>query len=158
MPRRGGERSNSGLLTFEDDELMRIGAVAERIGISERTLRYYEEFGLVSPTAYSKGGTRLYNGKTIARVESIRMLQSLMGFNLEEIREILAAEDHLDDIKVQYRISSRPKDELLADAIATLENLYRKVDDKQARLQGFKDDLQARLDRVSRLLDTRGSG
>ncbi len=136
----------------EEGILVRIGVVAVQIGISERTLRYYEEFGLVVPSAYSRGGARLYDDKAINRVARIRTLQSLMGFNLEEIKDILAAEDHLDEIRTEYRSASGPKDELLEDAMNTLKNLRAKVMEKQDRLQMFQDDLQMRLAKIQSLI------
>lgn len=138
-----------------ETQLVRIGAVAEQIRISERTLRYYEEYGLVAPSAYSRGGARLYDEKAIDRVSRIRTLQSLMGFNLEEIKDILIAEDHLDSIRSEYRRASRPKKELLETAVSILEDLQSKVTEKQNRLQEFQDDLQAKLDRIQVLMDDR---
>ncbi|MDA8270433.1 MAG: MerR family transcriptional regulator [Actinomycetota bacterium] len=136
-------------------QLVRIGAVAEQIGISERTLRYYEEYGLVAPSAYSRGGARLYDEKAIDRVSRIRTLQSLMGFNLEEIKDVLKAEDNLESIRSAYRRESRPKKELLEAAVSNLEDLRAKVTEKQARLQEFQDDLQAKLDKIQVLMDDR---
>lgn len=136
-----------------DETLVRIGAVAEQMGISERTLRYYEEFGLVTPSSYSRGGSRLYDEAAIARVSRIRTLQSLMGFNLEEIRDILRAEDHLDEIRTEIKNSSKRKKSLYQDAIQTLEELQNKVAEKQASLQTFQDDLKAKMSRVMARLD-----
>ena len=138
-----------------EPQLVRIGAVAEQIGISERTLRYYEEYGLVAPSAYSRGGARLYDEKAIGRVSRIRTLQSLMGFNLEEIKDVLKAEDNLEIIRSAYRRASRPKKELLEAAVSILEDLRAKVAEKQNRLQEFQDDLQAKLDKIQVLMDDR---
>ncbi len=135
-----------------DAPLVRIGVVAEQIGISERTVRYYEEYGLVSPSAYSRGGARLYDEKAISRVSRIRTLQSLMGFNLEEIKDILKAEDHLENIRTAYRKASKPKKELLEAAMNILQDLQAKVNEKQSRLQEFQDDLQSRLERIKALI------
>lgn len=138
--------------------LVRIGVVAEQIGISERTLRYYEECGLVTPAAYSRGGARLYDDKAIGRVSRIRALQSLMGFNLEEIKDILKAEDQLDNIRTAYRKSSKPKRELLEAAGSLLVDLLARAMEKQNRLREFHDDLQLKLDKINVLLseDTKG--
>ncbi len=136
-----------------DIPLSRIGMVAERIGISERTLRYYEEFGLVTPSAYSRGGARLYDEDVIARVSHIRNLQSLMGFNLEEIKDILSAEDHLDQLRIAYHSGAKPKKELLAKAVSILSDLQAKVHDKQAGLQKFQSELEAKLVRIRNALD-----
>jgi DNA-binding transcriptional MerR regulator len=67
------------------DAQYRIGEVAEAAGVSTRTLRYYEELGLVSPSGHSPGGARRYSDADLARVLRIRELQHLVGFNLEAI-------------------------------------------------------------------------
>jgi MerR family copper efflux transcriptional regulator len=74
--------------------LVQIGQVAERTGLSLRTIRFYEESGLVVPTARSEGGFRLYSEDDVARLEVIKRMKPL-GFALEEIRELLALTDDL---------------------------------------------------------------
>ena len=72
---------------------IRIGEAAARADASVRTLRYYEEVGLLEPSSRSSGGERRYSTTDIERVLRIRELKSLMGFNLDEIKGILAARD-----------------------------------------------------------------
>ncbi|NEA38277.1 MerR family transcriptional regulator [Streptomyces sp. SID11385] len=76
-------------------EHMRIGEVAERTELSLRTIRHYEETGLVIPSARSQGGFRLYTEADVARLMVIRRMKPL-GFTLEQMRELLAATDRLD--------------------------------------------------------------
>ncbi|WP_142001441.1 MerR family transcriptional regulator [Amycolatopsis cihanbeyliensis] len=68
---------------------MQIGEVAERTGLSLRTIRYYEEVGLVTPSARSQGGFRLYTEPDVARLLLARRMKPL-GFQLEQMRELLA--------------------------------------------------------------------
>ena len=68
--------------------LVQIGQVAERTGLSLRTIRFYEESGLVVPTARSEGGFRLYSDDDVARLEVIKRMKPL-GFSLDEMRELL---------------------------------------------------------------------
>ncbi|MGY1707702.1 MerR family transcriptional regulator [Geodermatophilus sp. SYSU D00697] len=68
--------------------LLQIGQVAERTGLSLRTIRFYEESGLVVPTARSEGGFRLYSSEDVARLEVVKRMKPL-GFSLEEMRELL---------------------------------------------------------------------
>lgn len=68
---------------------MQIGEVAERVGLSLRTVRYYEEVGLVVPVSRTPGGFRLYDEEAVERLALVRDLKPL-GFSLEEIREIVA--------------------------------------------------------------------
>ncbi|ONK10544.1 MerR family transcriptional regulator [Streptomyces sp. MP131-18] len=73
---------------------MQIGEVAERTGLSLRTIRHYEEVGLVIPSARSKGGFRLYTGTDVERLMVIRRMKPL-GFSLEEMRDLLEITDRI---------------------------------------------------------------
>ncbi|GAB3506987.1 MerR family transcriptional regulator [Amycolatopsis cihanbeyliensis] len=74
------------------DGLMQIGEVAERTGLSLRTIRYYEEVELVVPSARSQGGFRLYTEPDVNRLALAKRMKSL-GFQLEEMLELLAILD-----------------------------------------------------------------
>ncbi|GAB3125669.1 MerR family transcriptional regulator [Streptomyces calidiresistens] len=73
---------------------MQIGRVAERTGLSLRTIRHYEEVGLVTPSARSKGGFRLYTESDVERLMVIRRMKPL-DFSLEEMGELLEVVDAL---------------------------------------------------------------
>lgn len=74
---------------------MQIGEVAARTELSLRTIRHYEETGLVAPSARSQGGFRLYTEADVARLMVIRRMKPL-GFTLEQMRDLLDATDRLD--------------------------------------------------------------
>lgn len=74
---------------------MQIGEVAARTELSLRTIRHYEETGLVAPSARSQGGFRLYTETDVARLMVIRRMKPL-GFTLDQMRELLDATDRLD--------------------------------------------------------------
>ncbi|MFJ8547004.1 MerR family transcriptional regulator [Streptomyces sp. NPDC093586] len=78
-----------------DDKHMQIGEVAARTELSLRTIRHYEETGLVIPSARSRGGFRLYTETDVARLMVIRRMKPL-GFTLEQMRDLLDATDRLD--------------------------------------------------------------
>ncbi len=77
-----------------DEQLHRIGDVAEAVGLSLRTIRYYEEVGLVPPTGRSSGGFRLYTDADIRRLALVKQLKPL-ELTIEEIRDLLDARDRL---------------------------------------------------------------
>ena len=79
------------------DPTMQIGEVAERIGLSLRTIRYYEEVGLVRPSARSQGGFRLYTERDAGRLQLVKDMKPL-GFSLDEMRDLLGVLDRLDGI------------------------------------------------------------
>ena len=74
---------------------MQIGEVAVRTELSLRTIRHYEEAGLITPSARSQGGFRLYAEKDVNRFMVIRRMKPL-GFTLNEMRELLEVTDRLD--------------------------------------------------------------
>ncbi|MDT0476672.1 MerR family transcriptional regulator [Streptomyces sp. DSM 41014] len=74
---------------------MQIGEVAARTELSLRTIRHYEEAGLVVPSARSQGGFRLYTEADVARLMIIRRMKPL-GFTLDEMRSLLETTDRLD--------------------------------------------------------------
>ncbi|APU14156.1 putative transcriptional regulator [Actinoalloteichus sp. GBA129-24] len=74
---------------------MQIGEVAARTELSLRTIRHYDETGLVVPSARSPGGFRLYTEADVDRLMVIRRMKPL-GFTLDQMRDLLDATDRLD--------------------------------------------------------------
>ena len=66
---------------------MTVGEIAKKMGVTVRTLQYYDKEGLLSPSAESEGGRRLYTDKDLVTLHQIVSLKSL-GFSLEDIRKI----------------------------------------------------------------------
>jgi len=74
--------------------LVQIGEVAERTGLSLRTIRYYEEVGIVEPSARSQGGFRLYTNADVDRLRLVKRMKPL-EFSLEQMRDLLGILDRL---------------------------------------------------------------
>ena len=136
-------------------ELVRIGTVARRLGLSERTLRYYEEVGLVSPAQHQPGASRRYCESDIARIARVREMQELLGFNLDDIRAIMGAEDRLNAIRDEYRaITDQGRQRrLIESAYHELTEMREVVAAKVARLTDFLDELDQRIARHRARLD-----
>jgi DNA-binding transcriptional MerR regulator len=93
-------------------DLHQIGEVAQRVGLSLRTVRYYEEVGLISPERRSEGGFRLYTEENISRLLTIMQMKPL-GFSVEEMRELLDARDALRSPRSQASERQRAAERLL---------------------------------------------
>lgn len=77
-----------------DRGMHQIGEVADTVGLSLRTIRHYEEVGLVPPSGRSAGGFRLYTDEDIDRLRLVKHMKPL-DFSLEEMRDLLQARDRL---------------------------------------------------------------
>jgi len=75
-------------------ELHQIGEVAELVGLSLRTVRYYEEVGVLSAPARTEGGFRLYDQEHIDQLLLIKQMKPL-GFSIEEMRAVFDARETL---------------------------------------------------------------
>jgi MerR family copper efflux transcriptional regulator len=106
-------------------ETMHIGELAERTGLSLRTIRHYDEVGLLKPTGRTEGGFRLYTHADFTRVMVIRRMKPL-GFTLEEMTELLRVIDTLG--------SGRAGSDLPA-VRAELDSFITQAVERRAKLQ-----------------------
>lgn len=97
---------------------LKIGDVAERTGLSIRTLRHYDELGVVTPSDRSPGGFRLYSDADVHRILLIRRMKPL-GFTLEQMREFLEATDILHGRDNRQGSGPPPQDRDQAEATIT---------------------------------------
>ncbi len=98
-----------------NEAMLQIGQLADRVGLSLRTVRYYEETGLVEPSRRTDGGFRLYTSEHIARLELIKHMKPL-GFSLQQMRELLDARDALLDDSLDSDARERAREQLAAFA------------------------------------------
>jgi DNA-binding transcriptional MerR regulator len=133
----------------------RIGEVAARIGVSTRTLRYYEELGLIDPAGKSPGGSRRYSEADVSRILRVVELRDVMGFDLDRIGDIVGAENRLDALRDEYQrgVSTKRHAEIIREATVINDELRAHVTDKMAVLQAFAADLDARAHRLRKVAD-----
>jgi DNA-binding transcriptional MerR regulator len=120
--------------------MMQIGEAAERVGLSLRTIRHWDEVGLVVPSARSNGGFRLYTEADIERLALVKTLKPL-DFSLEQMRELLATTDALaadcgtdeavtEDLLgrvAMYQVAASSRIDALRAQIQSLETLSREL-------------------------------
>ena len=132
-------------MTAPGERLLTIGQAASAAGVTPRTLRYYEELGLLSPAGKTTGGARRYDQRDVDQLLRIRELQEVMGFNLDEIAVIMQAERRLSDIREEWFSSEETPEQriaLLAEATAINDGLQGQVRTKLERLLAFQRDLE----------------
>jgi DNA-binding transcriptional MerR regulator len=128
---------------------MQIGEVSEQTGLSLRTIRYYEEMGLVTPSSRTSGGFRLYTDTDVARLRLIRRMKPL-DFSLDEMKDVLRVLDTLETT-----------DPVSAERHSLVERLAMYRDVANARVlalreqletaEGFAADLRREISRQKKL-------
>jgi DNA-binding transcriptional MerR regulator len=97
--------------------VIRIGEVAERIGVTPRTIRYYEEIGLLDRTERRKGEHRLYEQEDVDRLLELTRLRDLLNLSLEELKQLVEAEEARAAIRRRFNATeSDAERRLLLDA------------------------------------------
>lgn len=134
---------------------MQIGEVAERTALTHRTLRYYEEKGLLKPPSRMDGGFRLYTEEDVQRIKQIRELISLLGFSLAEIKEMVEADEIREQLRAEYRqggLSPVERIEKLKKAIEVIEFQFSLVNQKVEQLWQMRTGLEQKLERLRSVL------
>lgn len=125
----------------------RIEQVAARTGLTKRTLRYYEEIGLLAPPGRTEGGYRLYSEDDVQRLLRIKRLRDLMGFSLSEIREYVGIEEQREQVREAWQRDTDPRARLawLERSDELLRIQLRLVEDKLSGLEEMASALRERL-------------
>ncbi|HEY9699129.1 MAG TPA: MerR family transcriptional regulator [Trichocoleus sp.] len=107
---------------------LKVGDLAKQTGVSVRTLHYYDEIGLLSPSHRTEAGYRLYSDADIIRLQQIVSLRQI-GFSLEQIRECLEQSKFSPHHVVQLHLAQ------LKEQIALQQQLYARLEVIATRLQ-----------------------
>lgn len=113
---------------------MTVGELAKKMGVSVRTLQYYDKKGLLSPSLTSEGGRRLYNDKDIIKLHQILSLKHL-EFSLDDIKKLLILPDTPDEVAnvlAEQASVIRKKIESLSESLREIELLQEEVRQMQA--------------------------
>lgn len=141
-PLRAEENTES---TSAVRSLLKIGEAAERVGLSLRTIRYYEEVGLVTPSERSPGGFRLFSEDDVARLRVLKGMKPF-GLTLEEIRDLMALLDLTED-------ASQLADDERETARGSLAAYADRADARQAQLERHATEVGRLRDRICSQLE-----
>lgn len=132
------------------ERLARIQEVAEEVGLTARSIRYYEERGLLKPAARSEGAYRLYDADDIERLRYIKGLRDDAGFSLADIGQLLEDETARARIGARYRETDDPGERraLLLEGIARIDHQVATLRVKIERLQSMIGAATARRDHL----------
>ena len=137
---------------------MQIGEVAERMGVTQRTLRYWESIGLLPPAHRLEGGFRLYTESDLRRLEQIVELKRLLRISLAEIKQIVEAEDVLQQIRSENKQDRDPAERrarteraigIIGEQLLLVRSRVEAMRQLEARYQRRLERLTERLVRLS---------
>ncbi|HEY2631978.1 MAG TPA: MerR family transcriptional regulator [Solirubrobacteraceae bacterium] len=138
------------------EQSLRIGDVAKLAGTTPRTIRYYEEIGLLpnAPTRPS-GGHRLYTQEEVERLREVIRLKELLGVTLDELRDLLTAEEARAAVRAELQredVHPERRRELLEEALGHIDLQLELVDHRASELAKLREELSATRKRVRRRL------
>lgn len=120
------------------EHTMHIGELAERTGLSLRTIRHYDDVGILKPSGRTEGGFRLYTEPDLERLLLIRRMRPL-GYTLEDMSELLAI--------IEGRATAPNEDDRVPDG------LQRYLEDARARREKLREQLEMADEFIARLSD-----
>lgn len=133
---------------------LRIGDLARIAGTTPRTIRYYEEVGLLPETAARPSGRhRLYSQAEVDRLREVMRLKELLGLTLEELKTVLSAEEARAEVRAQLKredVQPGRRRELLAESLGHIDRQLELVRHRAAELAKLQDELAETRRRVRR--------
>ncbi|PFH91992.1 MerR family transcriptional regulator [Bacillus sp. AFS088145] len=138
--------------------LYKIDEVAKECGLTKRSIRYYEEIGLISPPERSEGGFRLYSDMHIERLKKIMNVRDVLGFSLQEVQEYMAISEAYEEFRLHYRenkekMNEDERKEKLLGAEVILAQQLKMIDEKLKKMNDIRDEMNAMYQRVQKALE-----
>jgi len=133
---------------------LRIGELAEMTGTTPRTIRYYEEIGLMPGGDRVQGQHRSYTEEDVERVKEIVKLRDLLGLSLEQLSQLVEAETARAEIRREYRCteSADERRELLEQALGHIETQLELVRGRRRELEKLEHELVEKRREIKRKL------
>lgn len=129
---------------------LKIDDVAKQSGLTKRTIRYYEQIGLLASPPRSEGGFRLYSEEHVEFLKKITNAKEVMGFSLTELQEFIKLSDTLEVQRLDYRQvkGTSQQKEKLEKVLMTVEEQLKLIDQKKKNILNVENDLVSLRDRA----------
>jgi DNA-binding transcriptional MerR regulator len=135
-------------VSVAEEHTLRIGEVAERAGVTPRTIRYYEELGLLEGgKERDKGAHRYYSEADVARLRELIRLRDLLGLSLEELVTLAEAEEARAALRDQWHGNATDAErlEIIARASELARQQLELVKARREKLDEFAAELEQKL-------------
>ncbi len=160
-PADPGAAAQARVVEADGQRLLRIQEVAAATGLTPRSIRYYEEMGLLRPAARSRGSYRLYDASDLERLRFIRDLRDDAGFSLAEIGMLLEDEDVRIRDRERFAATgdTAEKRAIVRDLIARMDRQVATLEAKAGRLRSMIEAAEARREHLrAHLAELEGAG
>ena len=129
-----------------EQRALRIGQLAERTGVTPRTIRYYEEIGLLAPSERRKGSHRLYDEAHVERVLELTQLRDLLNLSLKELKQLVDAEDARAVLRRRFHETDSDVERLriVEETLPHVETQLALVRRRREELERLEDELVAK--------------
>jgi MerR family transcriptional regulator, repressor of the yfmOP operon len=134
--------------------MIRIGEVAERVGVTPRTIRYYEEIGLLPGGSRIKGAHRLYDDNDVERLTELTRLRDLLNLSLDELKELVEAEEARAVLRRRLTQTSSDEErvEIIEAALPHIDRQLALVRRQKRELENLESELVEKRKRGLRSL------
>ena len=134
--------------------MIRIGELAERTGVTPRTIRYYEEIGLLPGGGRAKGTHRLYIDADVERVAELTRLRDLLNLSLDDLKQLVEAEEARAELRKRFEstVSDAERLDIVEQALPHVETQLELVRRRKRELERLESEL---VDKRRRLVARR---
>ncbi|CAG9612032.1 HTH-type transcriptional regulator YfmP [Bacillus rhizoplanae] len=130
--------------------MYKIDEVTKQTGLTKRTLRYYEEIGLIHPPERSEGNIRLYTDEDVERIKKIVEAKEVLGITLQEMQYFLSLKERME----QRKNSDNPRErEVIQEIAHMLTSQIETLDKKMLQMKHVKEELEHSLERATKFLE-----
>lgn len=129
----------------------KIDDVAKMVGLTKRTLRYYEELGLLTPPERSEGGFRLYTDSHVERLKKLINARDVLGFSLQELQQYVAMSEEFINQRDEIRQTEDVKLRLqkIRELEQTVDRQLELIDQKLDKMKNMRAEINQLKDRIN---------
>ena len=134
----------------------KIDQVAMQSGLTKRTIRYYEEIGLLPPPQRSEGGIRYYTQEHVDLLKKIKYAKDALGFSLQELQQFIALSNIVETQKIGYKQAAERTEqkEKLLGIIRTLNEECNLIEQKILKIEQVRDDIMDLIKKAQTVVET----
>lgn len=132
---------------------LKIDDIARETGLTKRTIRYYEEIGLIKPCERSEGNMRLYTEEDIKQLKRVIDAKEVLGFSLQELQRFLALREAIELVEQKSIDSPQLREDPLevSEVARGLQEQVEMLEMKMKKMRSFQAELEELLQKVKAL-------